>query len=462
MLRFRSQQPATKSRTISGGVDEKCNTRAAMDASSPAVRGAALAVALMVVGLVLLPGSPSDQGRSLLSSGSPSFRPLEQLELFLEENKDTPGARFVGLLREHLHVRDGAEAERIVACKRNANLPLCYGGWKNYVKAGGNKAADPKKTRLVLYEDDEEESAYTIDRYKNSKHNIPSLGTSTACLPLMLAGYSASQDTSNLVLELGPFAGLSSKCIAMGMRKNNHNHSPFYIYDTFEGTPNYKAITNRAGWLRKEHPEFNKEHPNFQFLWEEAVKPVYPEAKPVAGWIDKNSLNPQKLGGNNHQVSLISIDSAKDGKQLMDQTAGLESFKKGTIIFLMDYEYVTETVKQTYGCLREHHILPVYASWQMEHWAFVVTEDFSLQDAWLGKCFASIAADLDNSISRMEAFLDADLAYLEGLSETAGSPKLKKMKEIVRGTLVKSLRKKPNQYGKLAKLYGPSPAAVTV
>ena len=411
--------------------------------------------------MVVMPSMVTpDQRLNQAAADEAPQKPLDQLEFFLEKNPDTPGARFVHSLREHLHVEEGAEADRIVACRRKANLALCYGGWKNYMKAGGgNKDVDPKNVRLAFYEDDTKESAYTVDRYVGSDYKIPSLGTHTACLPLMLAGHSAASqdDANNLVLELGPFAGLSSKCIAMGLRKNN-NHTPFYVYDAFEGKANFKAIQSRAHWVKKDHPEFNEKNTSFQFLWEKAVKPIYPEAKPVAAWINKDTLNNQTLGvgDSSRQVSLLSIDSAKNGLQLMDQTEGLATIKKGTILFLMDYEYVRETVKQTYGCLRENHLLPVYVSWQMEHWAFVVMEDFSLQDAWLGNCFRSIAADLDNSLHRMESLLDADLAYLEGLSDGAPSPKLKEMKKMVREGLVEKMKKNPQEYSKLANLYAPA------
>ena len=55
------------------------------------------------------------------------------LDRWIAENNDTPGARFVQLLREYLHFSPDAEAGRILACEKRPASAWCFGGGQNYV-----------------------------------------------------------------------------------------------------------------------------------------------------------------------------------------------------------------------------------------------------------------------------------------------------------------------------------------
>jgi hypothetical protein len=112
---------------------------------------------------------------------------------------------------------------------------------------------------------------------------------------------------------------------------------------------------------------------------------------------------------------MLSIDSAKSARMLIDQLEGLGIIATGTIIFLMDFEFVPDQVRQIYACLREEFLIPVYASFSMEHWAWIVTKDFSFEDGKIRQCFANLGIHNKN-ITRMERLLDGDTRYLCGLS----------------------------------------------
>jgi hypothetical protein len=366
------------------------------------------------------------RGDSLVE-GSSSF-PSEKnslsfrLEQFVEQNPDTPGARFIRLLRDYLHYEPGAEAKRLSSCSNLAikdakNVSFCFGGGRNYQKAMDSLNGDDLKlehaTSLVLWEDRTDMNVYKLRRYNGTDRLIPYLGTQAACLPLILAGYAAQEKPDNVVVELGPFAGLSSRCILVGMLKHGVHEGAYRAFDTFEGVNNWRAISYHAPWLKKEHPEFNENQTDFLFLWKMNVESVYPAAQASVGWINKDTLNPTVLG--HKHVSMLSIDSAKSARMLIDQLEGLGIIATGTIIFLMDFEFVPDQVRQIYACLREEFLIPVYASFSMEHWAWIVTKDFSFEDGKIRQCFANLGIHNKN-ITRMERLLDGDTRYLCGLS----------------------------------------------
>lgn len=386
----------------------------------------------------------------------------KQLETFLEQYPDSPGALFVHLLRQHLHLTSRSEAERLLSCRKNTNLPLCFGGWRSYNAAqeavGKKNNVDmEKQTQLVALSDDENDASrqtvYSIRRYEDNHHVIPNLGTQTACLPLMLAGYAATKSTINsTVVELGPFAGLSSKCILTGMSKNGVREGAYTAFDTFEGKANYNAISRSAQWLSKsddEHPQFDRKHTDFLWLWERAVKSVYPSARGSKGWINAESLNPTTL--QHQQVNMISIDSAKSAQQLLSQLEGLGTIQAGTILFLMDFEFVSQQIKQVYACLRQEHLLPVYASLTMEHWAWVVRHPLKLDDNELGNCYRSVKSDLSSHLERMETMIRQDIAFLGSMSEDRDDPTWPQMR--AQEHLISQLHGKMADYDQLAAMY---------
>uniref|UniRef100_A0A7S4JQ65 Uncharacterized protein n=1 Tax=Odontella aurita TaxID=265563 RepID=A0A7S4JQ65_9STRA len=407
-------------------------------------------------------GSVSDLPVRLIDSDK---GPYQELERFLAENPDLPASRFVDLLKKHLHFEPDAESQRITACLKRVNPALCFGGLRNYRVAQkeldtteGRKSNIEEVTRVAQIGGKSSQTVYALRRYTDelAALEIPTLGTEVACLPLMLAGYASSRDEDSVVVELGPFAGLSSRCIVTGMLQQGLRENSFFAFDSFEGLANYNAIKRRAPWLARTHADFTENNTDFLFLWELAVLPVYKTAKAKKGWITKDSLNPSVLF--NRTVTMISIDCAKNAQKLKSQLEGLGTIRKGTVIFLMDFEFVRSQVKQVYGCLRGRFLLPVYASWKMEHWAWIVTNDFTLNnDEFFGRCYANILANITKAVDRMEHQLQMDVEYLEGLKPRGNDKgRVSAFDAAVNRTLehVSShLHSQPQEYEKLVKIH---------
>jgi len=410
------------------------------------------------------------------STSSTSSLPLRQLETFLRESPTTsPGARFVQLLRAYLHFETGAEAARIAACKRESSRALCFAGLQNYrmaaaaleeannSKNGGGQSSQSdeeleKRTPLALWETvnaeggggrDNNHTVYSIRRYRNTTNVIAYLGTQAACLPLMLAG-SVIDDPTTMVVELGPFAGLSSKCILAGMLTNGVRQHAYRAFDSFDGKANYNAIRHRASWVPTAHPAFTERNMSFLELWKDTCQYDYPTADATAGWITPDSLRRQNL--HNKTVSMLSIDSAKSAGQLKSQLGGLDIIEKGTIIFLMDFEFVRQQVKQVYACLRPY-LLPVYVSWGMEHWAWIAIESFALNDSSLAECYRKVASDPDKALIAMEEIAKADLLYLSGLTDDAAvTDTFTDLRNTLQEKIVSQLRSIPEEWTTLAAL----------
>ena len=297
---------------------------------------------------------------------------------------------------------------------------------------------------------------------------IPNLGTALACWPLVMAGTAVSMATTTtsrgLVAELGPYFGLSSRCLDTGLQlgqdSSRHTNSPsqkdkqplpFYVaYDTFAGRDNLRSLQHRptTQWILDEYfahtnLDANERRPgttvgaddddddndtSFLFLWERAVRPVYPPAQAVAGRLDpatsdqsniyqlaQSSAHPQP---NQHQqLSLLVIDSAKNAKswnqQLIAVLGPTPHLPYGSLLVLMDFEFVAIQVKQVYGCLRPY-LLPVYISWNQEHWAFVVThkDGVDLTTTAHRDCYAQIGHDPNTTVARLQDQVTADLQFV--------------------------------------------------
>jgi len=137
--------------------------------------------------------------------------------------------------------------DRIQVCHAENNTAICIAGFQ-----GNGQLHDEKKVVMPLAKaGDPKFSVYSMLRYRDTDKKIASLATQAACLPLFLAGSSVSSD--QIVVELGPFAGLSSKCIVSGMLLSSggiRKHA-YLAYDTFEGRDNYRSIVKRARWVKR-------------------------------------------------------------------------------------------------------------------------------------------------------------------------------------------------------------------
>jgi hypothetical protein len=148
-------------------------------------------------------------------------------------------------------------------------------------------------------------SVYDMPRYPGMDHSIPALGTLLSCLPLFLGGASVGSK-HGMTIELGPYFGLSSKCILAGMDTSGVRRENAYIpFDTFEGSQNFKSIqkSRKHAWIMRSYPLYTANNSSFLFLWEKATQPIYPTAQGRPGWISASTLNLQTIG-------LGSIDSS--------------------------------------------------------------------------------------------------------------------------------------------------------
>jgi hypothetical protein len=336
--------------------------------------------------------------------------PFEQLNSFLRQHPDTPGARFINLLRTHVYQSAGSVSARMDACAGSSRKPP-FGIALIHCLTG--QPSDP--TRSTFNQDtnlaarstfmplNSTVSIYDMLRYPGMDHFIPALGTVPSCLPLFLAGAAVGATSGSMAIELGPYFGLSSKCIVAGMKTHGVRDNSYLAFDTFEGGVNFRSVQKKGQhrWILDSYPFYTAQNSSFLFLWEKAVRPIYPTARGRPGWISESTLNLQTIGlGGGSQtargdeenrpksrttatgVELISVDSAKTVPQLQSQLAGLGRLTVGTILFLLDFEFVKSQVKLVYGCMRHSgYLLPVYTAWaNHENWAFVVTKEFSFSE----------------------------------------------------------------------------------
>ena len=393
------------------------------------------------------PVSTNEKGNSV----APAVGSFGQLKQFLNEYPDSAGARFVTLLRNHLHVEAGLEDTRSSACAVNAgahqsanDLILCLTG-KNSEENHAIDAANMDKTYFMPL--NSTVSVYDMPCYPGTERWIPSLGTLYSCLPLFLAG--AAVGPNSTALELGPYFGLSSKCIVSGMKTNGVRENSYMAFDTFDGIANFRSIQNskRHAWILESYPQFNETSTSFLFLWGKAVLPIYPTATGRAGYISQNTLNykiigrreagSSKYGG----IDLISVDSAKAAKSLQSQLAGLGKLKAGTILFLLDFGSVQEHVQLVYGCLRHSgYLLPVYVERKNgENWAFVVTKAFFFSDFEFPSC---IGVEKEQRGVNQTYWVEQDLMMLtslgsdeEEISVTTMSSRMKRLSSKLLETL---------------------------
>ena len=267
---------------------------------------------------------------------------------WLSENPNTPGARLVNLLRQHLHTHPNAEGERLQAC-HDKKYSLCFAGQAAYQKAMDEAPADKKDDLIYLERSTQMPLASgNVDVWKMRRFAkmsdgklrvINNLGTEPACLALLLAG--AAVGDFGVVVELGTYLGLSSKCISLGLNSTNREGA-YFAFDLFGNDEfNYDRITKSMPWTLQIMPDFTKES-SYLWLWKNATIDVYPTAKAFEGSIDSTTLYPKLW--KKKPIALLSVDSAKSWAAFRDQTAGIQRpymLKKGAILILMDFLTMT-------------------------------------------------------------------------------------------------------------------------
>lgn len=318
---------------------------------------------------------------------------------WLLDNPNTPGARLVSLLNEHLHPHADAEGERLIAC-HDKNYPLCFGGHAAYHKALEEAPEDKKSDKIYIERetkmpfgptvDPDQSDGYSVWKMRrfakmaNKFRQIHNLGTEPACLALVLAG-AAVGDDFGVVVELGTYLGLSSKCIGLGLNSTKRQDA-YFAFDLFGNDDyNYDKITKNMPWTLQVKPDFTKES-SYQWLWRNATVDVYPSAQAFEGFINATTVYPKLW--KKQPIALMSVDSAKTWSHFRDQTAGIQRpymLKKGSILILMDFLTIDTQIKLLYtGCMGQY-LQPVYSSYcKGEQWIFVATQSFSL--GMVGAC----------------------------------------------------------------------------
>ena len=338
------------------------------------------------------------------SSSSSSF------DLWMRENPDTPGARFVDLMKTYMHGKPGSEGDRIKACS-SGEFAHCFAGTVNFTPKPGMEDEElEKETKLPLVKDGK--TVYQARRFFNTDRLIRTLGTDLACLPLLLAS-AAVKD--GVVVELGPFVGLSSRCMGMGLQTTGRE-GEMYVFDTWAGARNFKDIVSSMPWIKTEHPEYSPDNDSFLWLWKMVMKDAYPSAKAYQGWITPKTVKPETW--DNKKIDVLSIDSIKSWSSWNEQLGGLgDTFlEKGAIFAAMDFTY-TDQPNFVYACLRDY-LQPVYTSWHRgEHWIFVVlkTIPFELPTTCMKKIMAGKKIPSQDVTDRIERQLKDDLDFMQSL-----------------------------------------------
>ena len=323
----------------------------------------------------------------------------DEFSQWLQDNPNTPGARLVKLLREHLHPHPNAEGERLQAC-HDKKYPLCFAGHAPYQKAIDGAPSNMKDNMMYLEKTTQmpfapdDYDVWKMRRFEKmsdgKRRVINNLGTEPACLALLLAG--AAVGDFGVVVELGTYLGLSSKCMGMGLNSTNRDDA-YFAFDLFGNDDyNYDKITKSMPWTLQVMPDFKKES-SYLWLWRNATAEAYPTAQAYKGRINATTLYPKLW--KKKPIALLSVDSAKTWASFRDQTAGIQRpymLKKGALLILMDFLTIDTQIKLLYtGCLGQY-LQPVYSSFcKGEQWIFVATQTFS--SGMIGACMQDYLGD---------------------------------------------------------------------
>ncbi len=325
---------------------------------------------------------------------------------------NTPGAKFVKLLREYLHGDPNWEMERLSACHKAKNVIKCFAGLKNY-----NEDTPLNQIKMPFNEDVENPTtAYEMNKFQDTDNNIASLGTHPTCLPFMLAGSTVSK--TGTIIELGPFAGFSSKCLAAGIKTTGApRENSMFVYDSYNDMMNYRAISKSCPWVKNAYPDFTEDNTDFLQLWKDTVQFVYPKAEPKQMYASSKTLNDEVLGTNNLEVFVI--DTAKHAIDLHNHMGNL-TIPAGSVFFTNDFQFANDNILQFYSCFR-NHMIPVFSSF-IEQWAWVVTKSFKVNQPWVKKCYAQMAENEKEAREIMIKQATEDITFLtSGLTDDQSS-----------------------------------------
>lgn len=382
---------------------------------------------------------------------------------WLRDNAHTPGAKFVSLLHQHIHYRYGAEGERLQGC-HDKNYPLCFAGHQSYQQALQKAPTDKRDslvylertTHLPLLPEEENLSVWQIRRYGKTLNKklrmIHNLGTEPSCLALLLAGASVQ---NGVMVELGTYAGLSSRCLAFGLNASvaaatAHHQKPepesYHAFDVFgHDQSNFDKISRNMPWIYQIQPDFGV-NSSYQWMWRMAIHDVYPTAVAHEGFINATTLYPRLW--HKRPIDVLSVDSAKSWSAFRDQTAGIQRpymLKKGALLILMDFVTIDTQIKLLYtGCLRQY-LQPVYSAYcRGEQWIFVATQSFSL--GMVGACMEDYLGD-DDTKAEPEGYqyhemleqAKADVDFMDGLFFQRNHDNMKEERKCLLDKLRKEL-----------------------
>jgi hypothetical protein len=335
----------------------------------------------------------------------PTFKPIkEDLAEFMSTQGNTNGGRFVKLLREYLYADPNWEMDRLSACYKSRDVIKCFAGIKQY-----NSATAPDQVKMPFNDNDGENDvifAREMNRYRDTNHTIHFLGTGQTCLPFLLAGTTIT--AKGAIIELGPFAGFSSKCLATGLRSTGPpRDNSMLVYDSYNDIYNYRAIRGHAPWVRKVYPDFTEKNTDFLQLWKDTVQYVYPKAEPKQMYATTETLHDGVLGENILEVFVI--DSAKSVFDFHKQMGNL-TIHAGSVFFTNDFQQAKDNIFLFYSCLR-NIMIPVFSSF-LEQWVWVVKKTFKLNQSWVKKCYAQISENDQEARDIMKRQAADDIAFL--------------------------------------------------
>ena len=239
---------------------------------------------------------------------------------------------------------------------------------------------------------------------------ILALGTQPACFPLMLAG--AAVEDWGVAVEIGPFVGQSSRCIAMGLNATGDGEGGrYHVFDSFSGFVHTVKSGMRSAGIGDQPLIDDK----WEWFWRMSVGDVYPSTLSYQGFAGPATVKPETWSG--QRVALLSVDSIKDITRHWKQLAGMQPMflERGAIIAFLDGFQTKRFSTFLYGCLREY-IVPVYSSWcytspKLEHLIVAVVKDIPAEVAL--QCSKSAGKGVlitsDEDMSRMTTSVLADV-----------------------------------------------------
>ena len=155
----------------------------------------------------------------------------------------------------------------------------------------------------------------------------------------------------------------------------------------------------------KEQQEYNNDtnpESDFVWVWKKIAQSVYPTAKPIRGFISKDTANSSVWS--DRRIDLLALDSIKDVRQWQDQLEGIDVLHTRTILALNDF-LLSDQPTMVYACLRQEYLIPIFTCWDFwEPWIFVVKKTMSLRLPC--KCMKKLQ---DNDTAAMEERVRYDL-----------------------------------------------------